>query len=163
MTLRMKARAKMGSTPLEQPAMMEMVPVGAMVVRVALRTRRPVASQVLSSQLGNDAPVARQFLGGLMAFLVDEAHHLVGQPDGLVGVVGDAQLDQHVGPAHDPQADLAVALGHLADLGQRIPVHVDDVVEEVDGGPGDPAQPVPVDAAVFDHEGQLIEPRLQLS
>ena len=28
--------------PLEQPAMMEMVPVGAMVVTVALRTRAPV-------------------------------------------------------------------------------------------------------------------------
>ena len=38
--------------PLETPAMMEMVPVGAMVVRVALRTRRPLAAQVLSSQLG---------------------------------------------------------------------------------------------------------------
>ena len=52
MTFRMKARAKIGSTPLEQLAMMEMVPVGAMVVRVALRTRRPLAAQVLSSQLG---------------------------------------------------------------------------------------------------------------
>ena len=36
-----------------QPAMMEMVPVGAMVVRVALRTRLPFAAHVLSGQLGN--------------------------------------------------------------------------------------------------------------
>ena len=37
MTLREKLRAKSGSTPEEQPAMMERVPVGAMVVVVALR------------------------------------------------------------------------------------------------------------------------------
>jgi hypothetical protein len=52
MTFRMYARAKMGSTPLEQLAMMEIVPVGAMVVRVALRTRLSLAPQVLCSQLG---------------------------------------------------------------------------------------------------------------
>ena len=35
--LRVKQSAKSGSTPEEQPAMMESVPVGAMVVTVALR------------------------------------------------------------------------------------------------------------------------------
>ena len=37
MTLRTKDRAKSGSMPEEQPARMESVPVGAMVVVVALR------------------------------------------------------------------------------------------------------------------------------
>ncbi len=40
MTRRTKETAKRGSMPLEQPEMMLMVPVGAMVVVVALR-RRP--------------------------------------------------------------------------------------------------------------------------
>ena len=40
--------------PLEQPAMMLMVPVGAMVVTVALRTRAPSGlSKMEPSKLGN--------------------------------------------------------------------------------------------------------------
>ena len=41
MTWRLKARLKMGSMPPEQPAMIEMVPVGAMVTQCALRILRP--------------------------------------------------------------------------------------------------------------------------
>ena len=37
MTLRAKLRANSGSTPDEQPARIDSVPVGAMVVMVALR------------------------------------------------------------------------------------------------------------------------------
>ena len=155
MTLRTNARAKMGSMPLETPAMMEMVPVGAMVVRVALRTLLPLAAQVLSSQLGKTPRSRARSSRGLDGLLVDEAHDLVGQPDGLVGVVADAQFHQHVGPAHDPQPDLAVALGHDPDLGERVAVHVDDVVEEVHGGAGDPAQPLPVDARHLHHERKI--------
>jgi hypothetical protein len=40
--LRTKVSAKVGSMPPEQPAMMEMVPVGATVVSVALRCRSPI-------------------------------------------------------------------------------------------------------------------------
>jgi hypothetical protein len=36
-----KARAKIGSTPEEHPAIMEMVPVGAIVVTVEFRMGRP--------------------------------------------------------------------------------------------------------------------------
>ena len=153
MTLRMKARAKIGSTPLETPAMMEMVPVGAMVVRVALRTRLAPRCPGALVPVGEDAPVARQLLAGLDGLLVDEAHHLVAEPDGVVAVVADAELHQHVGPTHDPKAHLAVALGHRADLGERVAVHVDDVVEEVRRRPRDPAQPLPIDVAVLHHDG----------
>ncbi len=38
--LRMNATAKSGSIPEEQPAMIEIVPVGATVVRLQLRSRR---------------------------------------------------------------------------------------------------------------------------
>ena len=54
-----------------------------------------------------------------------------------------------------PRPILRLLLVIVADLGERVLVHVDDVVEEVDGGPGDPAQPLPVDVAVFHHEGEV--------
>ena len=54
-----------------------------------------------------------------------------------------------------PRPILRLLLVIVADLGQRVAVHVDDVVEEVDGRPGDPAQPLPVDGAVLHHDGQV--------
>ena len=46
-----------------------------------------------------------------------------------------------------PEPDAADALGQLGDLGQRILVGVDDVLEEVGREMHDPAQRVPVDLA----------------
>src|SRR3989441_12594514 len=43
------------------------------------------------------------------------------------------------------QANLPVVLGAFLDLGDRVLVHVDDVVQEMDGGPDGPLQVRPVD------------------
>ncbi len=53
MTVRTKLSAKSGSMPLEQPAMMLSVPVGAMVVVVALRSWVPLSLKMLRSQFAN--------------------------------------------------------------------------------------------------------------
>ena len=97
-------------------------------------------------EVGEDAPLAGEGLGGHLGLLVDEPHDLAGQGHRFLRVVGDAEFHQHVGPAHDPQADLAIALGHALDLRQRVPVHVDDVIQEVRGDVGDPLQFFPIDA-----------------
>ena len=49
----------------------------------------------------------------------------------LVRVVRDAEPNERVGEAHDAEADAADALRERVDLGQRVLVDVDDVVEEV--------------------------------
>ena len=137
--------------PLEQPAMMLMVPVGAMVVTVALRTRAPVRRvEDGALEVGEHAALAREVFALGAGLVVDEAHDLAGDAAGLVRVVGHLQAQEHVGEAHDAEADLAVALGHLLDLGQRVAVDVDDVVEEADGGAHDPAQGAVVDVPVGD-------------
>ena len=108
-----------------------------------------------ADEVREDAALAGQLLRSPLGFFVDEAHDLMRQGDAFGRVVRDAQLDQQVGPAHDAQPDLAVALGHLLDLGQGVAVHIDDVVEEVHGRPRDPPQLVPIDLAVLQHEGQV--------
>ena len=54
-----------------------------------------------------------------MAFGIDEAHDALGQGDARLGIIGDAQLEEQVGKAHDAQADLAVAAHGLVDAFQR--------------------------------------------
>jgi len=85
-----------------------------------------------------------------VAFLVDELHQLSAQFDGLIRVIGDAQHDQHVGPAHDPQADLAVGVGHVVDLLQWVFVGLDHVVQEVDCAVDYLFQACPIDGTVLD-------------
>ncbi len=77
----MNATAKSGSIPPEQPAKMEMVPVGATVVRLQLRSfrsgriRSPSARlaavssgpQIDSSQAGNTPRVSASFSDALRA------------------------------------------------------------------------------------------------
>ena len=104
--------------------------------------------------------VGGEVFGSLDCLLVDETHDLVAQPDRLVGVVSYAEGDEHVRPTHHSQADLSIAFGHLLDLRQGIAVHVDDVIEEVHRRPGGPAQPVPVDCAILDHQLQIERPQV---
>lgn len=61
----------------------------------------------------------------------DVGHQLVRQLHRLVRIVGDAELKEHVRPAHDTQADLAGLLGGEIDLLERIAVGVDDIVQEM--------------------------------
>ena len=100
--------------------------------------RRVAQAQV--ARLKNTALVCRESASGagqvqgLLAGLgLDERHNFFSQGDRLVGIIRDHHLGQGARPAHDAQADLAGLLGHLVDLGKRILVDVDDVVQEVDG------------------------------
>ena len=101
--------------------MMLIVPVGAIVVTVALRSGGVAALRrsTLHVEVREGAPLARR--GSPEAACdssLDEAHHLLAQRERLVGVVGDAERDQHVGEAHHAEADLAVRRRVMcADLG----------------------------------------------
>ena len=101
--------------------------------------------QMLRSHSGNDAPLAGQPLGLDLGLLVDELLDLPAQRDPLLGVVGNAQLDEQVGEAHDAQTDAADALRQLGDLRQRILVGVDHVLEEMGREVDHLPQAVPVD------------------
>ena len=82
---------------------------------------------------------------GGVAFGIDEAHDALGQGDARLGIIGDAQLEEQVGKAHDAQADLAVAAHGLVDAFQREARGVDDVVQEAHGQMHHLLQAVPVD------------------
>ena len=90
-----------------------------------------------------------------MPFVVDELHDLFAQLDGLPGVIGDAEQDQHVGPAHDAETDLAVAAGHDVDLLQWVVVDLDDIVEEMHCQLDDFLEPLPVHLAVRHQLAQI--------
>ncbi|MNS49618.1 hypothetical protein D3C72_822310 [compost metagenome] len=76
---------------------------------------------------------------------VDEAEDLLGHVEALLRAVADAQLEEHAGEAHHAQADLAGALGDAIDLGDRVLVGVDDVVQQVGADVDHTAQALPVD------------------
>ena len=143
--LRMNATAKSGSRPDEQPAMIEIVPVGATVVTLQLRSscigrmRFPSASrahvssgpQIDRAHSGNAPRSFGEPLALLLGLDVHELHDLAAELDAFVRVVRDAEPNERVGEAHDAKADAADALGQRVDLRQRVLVDVDDVVEEV--------------------------------
>jgi hypothetical protein len=89
--------------------------------------------------------------------VVDEGHEPLGQLDGLLAVVGDAQDEQEVGPAHDAQADPPVGLHGGVDRRQRVGIHLDHVVEKADGQADDPLHLLPIDGplAVLAPAGEL--------
>src|SRR5450759_3479702 len=99
-------------------------------------------------EVGEHAALAGQLLAGRAGLVVDEAHDIAGDLAGVFGVVRHLEAQQHVGEAHDAETDLAVALGHPLDLGQRVAIDVDDVVEKAHGGAHDAAQGAVVDVAV---------------
>jgi hypothetical protein len=94
--------------------------------------------------VGHDPALLGQGAARLPGLVVYELHHLLGEGEALLGVVGDAELDQEVGEAHDAQPDPPVSPAHLVDLGQGVVVHLDDVVEEADRRMYRLAQVVPV-------------------
>jgi hypothetical protein len=105
--------------------------------------------------VGEVAPLVGQVGGGLAGFLLDEGHDLFGHGHRLLGVVGDAQLEEHIGEAHDAQADFPGLFGVLLDDFQGEAVGVDDVVQEVHRGVHQGGQGRVVDGAVHDHLGQV--------
>src|ERR687885_1722701 len=99
--------------------------------------------------MGHDPPLLGQSPALLPSLVVDELHHLLSEGETLLGVVGDAELDQQVGEAHDAEAYAAVPAAHLVYLRQRVVVHLDNVVEKADRGVDRLAQVVPVYVAGF--------------
>ena len=105
-TRRTKARAKSGSMPLLVPAMMLMVPVGATVVTVAFL----MALHFLSWDCSKSGKEPRSSPScadssravSVMNFITSSAMRTAS-----LGVVGDIHLNEHLGKAHHPQADLA--------------------------------------------------------
>ena len=72
---------------------------------------------MLPCQFGKLPRVLRQLLRRLMASSLMNFITSLRERHALVAVVRNAQLEQRVGEAHDAQADLAIALAHLVDLG----------------------------------------------
>ena len=93
----------------------------------------------------------------IVGLFLDEGHDLLGQVQRLRAVVGDAHDEEEVRPAHDPQADPPVGLDGGVDHGQRVRVHLDDVVEEPDGQAHHALEILPVDGplAVVGPPGEL--------
>lgn len=119
--------------------------MGAMERRQALRRgggARPIVDAPLKGREG--APLPGQLGRHPVRLLADEGHKPSGEGQPLLGVVGDAQADEHIGPPHDPQANLAGELRHPLDLGDGVVVGVDNVVQEADGQADGLPQALPV-------------------
>ena len=123
-----------------------MVPVGATVSWQALRCGRH-ARELLPAALPREegAALDGEALGLGAGLVCDELHDGAADLDALLGVVGNAEADEHVGEAHDAEAGLAGEQVHALDLGDRVVVGVDGVVEEVGGRPHGGTEQVPVD------------------
>ena len=140
--------------PLEQFAIMESVPVGAIVVSVAfLNGLAPATLYMLSLKFGNAPLFARHLLRSRLEPIKDEFHDLFGYLYGIFGIVTDAQHEKHIGESHDAQAYLAVGLRRILYPLKRIGVHIYDIIEEMDGLLYRLAQLLPVDLSVIYHLG----------
>src|SRR3990170_3912555 len=95
----------------------------------------------------------------LPALLLHELHYPLPGPERLFGVIGNAEPDEQVGEAHDPEADLAVPFGQTVALVERVAAHIDHVIEEMNACPYGPFQPVPADlvpaVGLFEHAGEV--------
>ena len=60
---------------------------------------------------GEVAPLVGQGGGGLPGLRLDEGRHPLRHLHGRLGVIRDVELEEHIGEAHDPQADLPGILG----------------------------------------------------
>src|SRR5829696_1842085 len=113
------------------------------------RVPDPIAPGLVARALevGHDATLLGEGPALLPGLVVHELHHPLGEGETLFGVVGDAELDEQVGEAHDPEPDAPVPPAHPVYLFQRIIVLLDHVVEEADRGVHRLPQLVPVDLA----------------
>ena len=110
-------------------------------------------------------PLPGQAGAGAAAGGGDEAHQLVRQLHRLVGIIRDAQIQQHIRPPHDAQADFPGLLGGEIDLRQGVLVGVDDIVQEMDRSADGVRQLIPVDGvsavpALLNHLHQVDGPQV---
>lgn len=98
-------------------ARMLIVPVGAMEVRNRVAHPQPLPLVPAPLPGGIDATKPGELAGGLQVGGLDGHHRLLRQPNGPLGVVGDAEADQHLGEANDPEADLPRAAAGPAPYG----------------------------------------------
>ncbi len=80
--------------------------------------------------VGEAATSAGKLLAAQVRFLIDEFHEALAPGHAEGAVVRHVQGEQGVCEPHDAQADLAIGLAHLVDLGQGISVRVDHVIKE---------------------------------
>jgi hypothetical protein len=135
------------------PAMMPIVPVGAIAVRVALRTGRPPRHAGKTPR--SAAKVRRSGRG-----LGDGVHHALGEALGLGRVIGDAEADESLGEAHHAEPDLARAARGLRHRLERIAADLDHVVEEAHRVARHGVEPRPVEdrlAARVENEAREIQ------
>ena len=81
--------------------------------------------------LGEGAPLVRQPLTLTLPFRIHERHDFAPEFDALGRIVREPESHERVREPHHTQPDPSDPLGERVDLDQRIPVDVDDVVEEV--------------------------------
>ena len=81
----------------------------------------------------------------------DEAHEAGSKADGLGRIVGDSELDEEFGPSHHSKTYLAGGARGALDLGERVAVGIDDVVEEVDAEAHGLSELVPVELPPVAH------------
>jgi hypothetical protein len=82
-------------------------------------------------------------------FDLDKPHDLLGHGQGLLAVIGNCQLKQQIGKAHDPQTDLPVPLDHAIDGRQWIAGHIDRIVQKVHRRPDSLLQGRVIDLRAF--------------
>ena len=111
--------------------------------------------QMLRSHSANTPRSRGQPLRLDLGLLVHELLDLPPERHALVGVVGNAELDEEVGQAHHAEPDAADALRQLGDLRQRVLVGVDDVLEEMGREVDHLTQAVPVDLPVPDEHAEV--------
>ncbi len=65
-----------------------------------------------------------------MSLVPNKSHQLVRDVHGLIGIVGDAQLNQKIGEAHDAQSDLSGSRRPCLDRCQGETGSIEHIVEE---------------------------------
>lgn len=132
-----------------------MVPVGAIDVCVALRSRSPRLTKVLLLHLGKVPRSSASNAEARCASLANEFHDLTGESECCVTRVWNVHENAGFGETHDAQADLSPGQRGFFDLPQRIAIDGDYVVKEADGMVDGFAQALPVERgfmAICSHE-----------
>ena len=94
-----------------------------------------------------------------MGPLLNAAHHVASRLQSLFRVIPNPQFNKQVRESHDAKADAAGLLAHLFDFRDWIVIHIDNVVQQVDGDIDGLIQAFPVDHGVavgdVDHAGYV--------